>query len=102
VSEAPKPYQVSYTGLVRAEARRLIATAGTSERAQAIITAFRELDRLLRIYPQFGEPELDLKKEDGKVYNCAVPPLVVRYAVFEERRLVVVSSPPKLLPNAGF
>ncbi len=100
MSEAARPYRVSYTGLVRAEVRRLIETA-EPERAQAIIAAVKELDRLLRIYPQFGEPEVDLIQETGQVYNGTVPPLVVRYAVLEERRLVFVSSPPKLLPNPG-
>jgi hypothetical protein len=45
---------------------------------------------------------LDLKRETGQLYNGTVPPLVIRYAVFEARRLIFVGSPPQLLPNAGF
>jgi hypothetical protein len=62
----------------------------------------KELERRLRIYPQFGEPERDLSQEAGQIYNGTVPPLVVGYAVFEDRRLVFVGSAPRLLPNAGF
>jgi hypothetical protein len=37
-----------------------------------------------------GEPLFDLKLEAGQVYYGTVPPLVVRYAVFEDLRLVFV------------
>ena len=51
----------------------------------------KELDRLLHVYPQFGEPLMDLTQHSGQVYIGTVPPLMVRYAVLEEMRLVLVT-----------
>jgi len=73
--------------------RRCDASPGQGES----FAAFKEFDRLLRIYPQFGEPEADLKQEGGQVYNGIVPPLVMRYAIVEDRRLVLVGALPVLL-----
>jgi hypothetical protein len=100
VSEAPIPYSVSYSGLVRGEVRRLIAAAPTPQRARAILAAFKELDRLLHVYPQFGEPLLDLQ-EPGQLRVVTIDPVVIRYAIYEERRLVIVTTPPILLPMSS-
>lgn len=96
MSEAPAPYEVSYSGRVRKELRRLLAVAPTPQRARAILAAFKEFDRLLRIYPQFGEPLLDLQ-EPGQLRIGTVDPVVICYAVYEERRLVIVAALPNLL-----
>ncbi len=98
----PVPYRVAYSGIVLATLREFTARAQAAGQKDAFLAVLKELERRLRIYPQFGEPEINLKQENGQIYNGAIPPLVVRYAVFEERRLVFVGSPPKLLPNAGF
>jgi hypothetical protein len=99
---APISYKVTYSERVQATLREFSARAAQSGRCATFLAAVKELDRLLHLYPQFGEPLLDLKLDAGQVYTATVPPLVVRYAVFEERRLVFVGSPPQLLPNAGF
>jgi hypothetical protein len=93
---------VVYSGVVLATIRAFIARAQAAGQNDTFLATLKELERRLSIYPQFGEPERDLSQEDGRLYNATVPPLVVRYAVFEERRLVFLGSPPRLLPNAGF
>ena len=100
--DAPNLYRVLYSKLVQAVLAEFTARAAEAGRRDSFLHSVKELDRLLGLYPQFGEPETDLKNEPGQVYNGTVPPLVVRYAVFEDRRLVFVGSPPRLLPNAGF
>jgi len=60
------------------------------------------LDRRLRVYPQFGQPLYDLEHKDGQVWSGVVRPLSVRYMVFADRRLVIVATLPRLLPNSGF
>jgi hypothetical protein len=95
------PYRVVYSGLVLATLRDFAARAKAAGKAEELSAALKELERRLRIYPQFGEPFFDLKQEPGQIYEATVPPVVVRYAVFEERRLVFVGAPPRLLPNAG-
>ncbi|MFO0846685.1 MAG: hypothetical protein U0797_30675 [Gemmataceae bacterium] len=105
MSESPEgsaPYRVVYSEHVRAQFRRLGDGAIAVGRGEEFVAALRELDRLSRIYPQFGEPTVDLLHEVGQTYRCAVPPLVVRYAVLEERRIVMVAEAPQLLPNSGF
>ncbi len=98
---APAPYQVSYSGLVRAAMRQLVARARLSGHAPEVIAAIKEIDRRLHIYPQFGEPKINLTYEPGQIWTGTVPPLVVRYAVYEERRLVIVSVPLAPLPGSG-
>jgi hypothetical protein len=55
---------------------------------------------LLRLYPQFGDPQIDLTGESGIIYNGIIPPLCMRYGVYESRRLVLVVAPPVLMPMA--
>jgi hypothetical protein len=63
----------------------------------AFVVALREFDRRLHIYPQFGDPLADLLIEPGHVRIGIIQPLSMRYAVFEERRLVFVGALPVLL-----
>jgi hypothetical protein len=88
---------VVYSERVREELRRLVVTAATPDRARDLLAAFQTIDRRLAIYPQFGEPLLDLQ-EPGRIWIGTVGPLVMRYAVYEERRLVLVVAPPEVLP----
>ena len=101
-ADAPAPYRVVYSGVVLATLRDYAARAKAAGQSDLLGSALKELERRLRIYPQFGEPLFDLTQEPGQIYDGTVPPLVVRYAVFEDRRLVFVGSPPHLLPNPGF
>jgi hypothetical protein len=53
------------------------------------------------VYPQFGEPLADLTQEPGQVWIGTVAPLVVRYAIYDELRLVIVAVPVMPLPGSG-
>lgn len=66
----------------------------------AFVVALTEFHRRLRIYPQFGDPLIDLKREPGQVWIGIVRPLSMRYAVLDTRRLVMVGALPVLLPKA--
>jgi hypothetical protein len=100
--DAPLPYQVVYSEQVKAALREQASQAAAVGKRPAIIAAVKELDRLLHLYPQFGEPLMDLMLEDGRLWHGTVGPLVVRYAIYEERRLVMVAVPPVLLqPRSG-
>jgi hypothetical protein len=93
---------VVYSEAARAALQQLAAQAA-QQRGQgaAFVAALKEIDRRLHIYPPFGDPLIDLKVEPGQVWVGTVPPLVVRYAIFEDRRLVVVAAPPAVLPTTG-
>jgi len=66
-----------------------------------LVEALESLDYRFQVYPQFGEPIIDLRVETGQILLGTAGMLVVRYAIYEERRLVVVTSP-MVLPNSGF
>lgn len=96
----PTPYRVEYSERVR---QRLLALADIARQrgdGEEFITALKEFDRRLRIYPQFGEPLVDLKKEPGQVWIGIVRPLAMRYGVFDERHLVIAAAIPVLLPKS--
>ena len=101
-ADAPAPYRVVYSGIVLATLRAYATRAKAAGQNDLLGAALKDLEHRLRIYPQFGEPLFDLTQEPGQIYDGTVPPLVVRYAVFEDRRLVFVGAPPRLLPHAGF
>ena len=65
------------------------------------MTALREFYRRLQIYPQFGDPLIDLQQQAGQIRIGIVPPLAMRYGVLEERRQVFVTALPVLLPKSS-
>lgn len=71
----PMPYRVEYSERVR---QRLLALADIARQrrdAEEFLAALKKFDRLLHIYPQFGEPLVDLQKEPGQVWIGIVRPL---------------------------
>jgi hypothetical protein len=100
-SGKPALYRVSYSERVRTALRELIARAKNRGLAARILDALKELDKLLHVYPQFGEPLYNLKLEPAQVWVGSIPPLVMRYILDEERRLVMVVEPILPLPNSG-
>lgn len=95
----PVPYHVTYSGRVRQRLLELAAAARARGDGEAFLAALREFDRRLRLYPQFGDPLIDLLGEAGQVRLGAVPPLAMRYGVLEQRRAVLVAALPVLLPR---
>jgi hypothetical protein len=84
---------------VRAALREFAATARAAGHSREAAAALKELDHRLHVYPQVGEPIMDLTQESGQVCIATMPPLMVRYAIYEERRLVVVTLL-RILPEA--
>jgi hypothetical protein len=97
----PVPYRVAYAERVREGLRELGERAKIRGLGRAFLAALKDLDRRLGIYPQFGEPLYDLKLEPGQVWIGAIPPLMVRYDLDEQRRQVTVVSPFTPLPGSG-
>ena len=80
--------------------RNLLATVPTTDLARRTISAVREFDRLPQLHPQFGDPLYDLTAETGQIYIGVIPPITMRYGVFEDRRLVICGALPTLMPMA--
>jgi hypothetical protein len=83
---------------VRQQLKALAAEAIRRGDGEQFAAALKEFHRRLRIYPQFGDPIFDLTGERGQVCNGIIRPLAMRYGIYEDRRLVMVVSPPVLLP----
>jgi hypothetical protein len=82
--------------------RAAIGVSGISRArgdGEAFLAALREFHRRLQVYPQFGDPLVDLQREAGHLRIGIVPPLAMRYGVLEERRQVFVAARPVLLPR---
>lgn len=95
------PYRVSYSERVREELKGLLSRARQRGLGPQVLAAVKEMDRRLRVYPQFGQPLRDLKLKPAQLWIGVVDPLVVQYSVDDDRRLVIVVMPISTLPNAG-
>ncbi len=99
-ASGPVPYRVVYSERVR---QRLLALADMARErgdGEAFLAALKEFHRRLCVYPQFGEPLIDLTQEAGQVWIGIVRPLAMRYGVFEQPRVVMVAALPVLLPKS--
>jgi hypothetical protein len=99
-SEPPVPYTVDYSDLVRQHLRVLASEAYARGDGPAFAAALTEFHRRLVLYPQFGDPLYDLTAETGQIYIGVIPPITMRYGVFEDRRLVICGALPTLMPMA--
>jgi hypothetical protein len=99
--DEPVPYRVVYSDRVRNELRQLLARATQAGLGRAALDAVRVVDQPLPIYPQFGQPLCDLATSGETLWVAAVWPLVARYVIEEERRVVFVVAPFKPLRHLG-
>jgi hypothetical protein len=98
-TEKPAPYRVVYSERVRARPKQLLARAAARGVGPQALSAVKEIDRLLHLYPQFGEPLKDLNTAGETEWIGTIGPLVVRYVVDEGRRIVLVLFPFPVLAN---
>src|SRR4051794_18279225 len=98
-ASGPSPYKVVYSERVRSSLRTLVLRAKALGMDRQILKAAKEVDRLLRIYPQFGEPLYDLKARNGTIWVGTVPPLVCTYIIDEDIKTVFVVVAMKPLPS---
>jgi hypothetical protein len=96
----PVPYRVVYSERVRQRLLALADVARDRGDGHAFVAAVKEIHRRLCLYPQFGEPLFDLTREAGQVWLGIVRPLSMRYGVLDDRRVVMVSELPVLLPKS--
>src|SRR4051794_37309692 len=96
--EPVSPYRLVYSEVVKRCLRELSDAAFARGDGPAFTAALKEFDRLLRIYPQFGDPQIDLEIGGGQIRLGIIRPLSMRYGVNEERRIVFCAAAPVLLP----
>lgn len=94
-------YRVSFSERVRQRLLDLADIARKRGDGEAFLAALKEFNRRLCVYPQFGDPLVDLREHAGQVWIGIVPPLAMRYGIFEDHRQVFVAALPVLLPRSG-
>lgn len=94
-------YRISYSEFVRSELEKLIARAKERGLESQVRAAAREMDRRLHVFPQFGDPLADLSLAPGELRIGTIPPLVLRYAIYDDKRVVIVTRPFATLPHSG-
>lgn len=94
----PSPYRVEYSEAVLQHIRLLATQATARGDGPAFTAALKELDRRLRVYPQFGDPQIDLTVGGGQLRIGIIRPISIRYGVNEDLRIVFCTAPPTLLP----
>ena len=99
MSDPVSHYAVIYSDRVLDALTRLGRAAQARGDGARFAEALRDFDRRLRVYPQFGDPLMDLHTHSGQVRLGVVLPLVMRYGVFEEPRRVIAAALPALLPR---
>jgi hypothetical protein len=97
---SPVLYRVAYSEHVRDRLRAMLERAVALGIGRRTFDAAREIDHLLRIYPQFGEPLLDLETEGETVWHGTVDLLHVRYVIDEPNRTVFIVAPITPLPHS--
>ena len=91
------PYEVNYSVRVEDTLAQLGRDALARGEGAQFVAALREFHWRLCIYPQFGDPLMDLILEAGHIRLGIVSPLVMRYGVSEDTRTVFVAGVPVLL-----
>ncbi len=100
-ADTPQPYELNLSVEVYAKLLELATTARDRGDGERYLAALKEFHRRLRVYPQFGDPLVDLVHQSGHIRIGIIPPLSMWYAVLEEQRLVFVTVLPVLLPKAA-
>ena len=94
-------YRIAYSQRVINGLRTLGARATLRGLRGYFRDAVTKLDYLLAIYPQFGEPLIDLPFSSYTLWIGTVSPLVVRYGVSDVDKIVMVTIPIQVLRNVG-
>jgi hypothetical protein len=100
VPEPAAPYRVVYSDAVKRRLRELADEAFVRGDGPAFKAGLEEFKLRLRVYPQFGDPLIDLEIGGGQIRIGVIRPLSIRYGVHEDRRIVFCTAPPLLLPMA--
>lgn len=98
--DSVQPYRVVVSDAVRQRLRELADEAIARGDGPAFVGAVRAFMARLAIYPQFGDPIIDLVQGGGQIRVGIIRPLSMRYGVHEDQRIVFCGAIPILLPIA--
>jgi hypothetical protein len=87
-----------YSEAVKQRLREMSSEADARGDGPAFTAALKEFDRRLKLFPQFGDQQIDLTEGGGQIRVGIIRPLSMRYGINEEKRIVFCTAPPVLLP----
>jgi hypothetical protein len=91
-TDPPSHYQVVYSAFVEKRLEELADQAVARGDGAAFAPALTEFRRRLAIYPQFGDPQIDLTAMPGVVYQGIIRPLSMRYGVRYSWRIALITT----------
>ncbi len=95
-------YQVANYPGVAEQIRLLVDHAGFAGIRGIVSDAFKEMVLHLQTHPlDWGDPDYTLNTPGGVVYHAVLDPIIVRYVVFDARKIVFVKEV-KPLPGLPF
>ncbi|HWG41644.1 MAG TPA: hypothetical protein VN688_02580 [Gemmataceae bacterium] len=97
-SETPATYHLAISQAVRQRLTELAREAAARGDGLAFNAALKQFLSRLAVYPQFGDPQIDLVVGEGQIRTGIIRPLSIRYGVNEEKRIVFCATLPVLLP----
>ena len=101
MEDGRRGYEVHCSGAIAEALRALQRQSLGATRKRAIASAFRRIIARLQLNPvEFGEPAYRLPGLRLQIRTCVVGPLVVHFAVSEDRPLVFIKAV-KLLSDKG-
>jgi hypothetical protein len=96
--DPPVPYRLVMSDAVRHRLAELSAEATARGDGPVFKAALQRLLSVLAVYPQFGDPQIDMVVGGGHIRQAIIRPLSMRYGVNEEERLVFCAASPELMP----
>ena len=97
-TDPPARYRVVYSALVERQLEGLAGEAIAARRRRGLRLPPCGVQATARALREFGDPLIDLTARPGIIYNGIIPPISMRYGIFDDRRLVLLAAPPVLLP----
>jgi hypothetical protein len=98
----PRSYAIRPSARVVQDLRALSERATAAGFRQEFLDALKRINRILTIYPQFGEPLRDLQIPGQTLHALVSDPLLVRYILDETNSTVFIVEPFEVLPASGF
>jgi hypothetical protein len=105
IAPSPEPYRVETAVVVDRAMEALQDRAAAAGFEQEFLDALAQIFRILRTYPQYGEPLRELRQHGQSVYVTfafTIHPLFVEYVLDEANRRVFIVEPFKVMPHSGF
>lgn len=96
--EPPVPYLVVYSDAVERRLDELSDVAHARGDGPAFVAALKKFRRGLELFPQFGDPLIDMVVGEGQIRTGIIAPLCMRYGVHEDKRIVFCGALPTLMP----